>query len=138
MDIDKLNGPLHIYSKQDSKEFVKKSNYKNRNDYSDLELEKKVFINTGKKGDVLVADTTECLHKAGEVEKGYHRDILFITFMTIPEKINLKKNFFYFDDKFKNSVWGKNENKEVISLAKPKSLRKTIKTFFEYYNNKLT
>ena len=31
-----------------------------------------------------------------------------------------------------------NENKEVISLAKPKSLRKTIKTFFEYYNNKLT
>ena len=137
MDIDNSKGPLHIYSKKNSKAFVIKNRYKNRNEYNDTELNEDVHINVGKEGDIFVADTSECLHKAGKVEQGHYRDILFITFMAIPEKIDNGADFFYYEKKFPDSVWGKNDNKDVISIAKPKSLRKTIKRFFEYYKNKL-
>ena len=92
MDTDERNGPLHIYSKESTKKFVKINNYRNRNNYKN-DLNGQLYINTGKKGDSLIADTSMCLHKAGRVEKGQYRDILFITFITIPKKLLQKTSF---------------------------------------------
>ena len=69
MDVDVDQGPLHIYSKNDTKKFMKLNNYKNRANYVDEELKDDLIINTGKIGESFVASTTECLHKFGEVKK---------------------------------------------------------------------
>ena len=136
MDVDVDQGPLHIYSKNDTKKFMKLNNYKNRANYLDEELKDDLIINTGKIGESFVASTTECLHKAGEVKKGNYRDILFITFITIPEPIKEeKKDFFYYEEIYPSAIW--DYGKEIIKIAKPQSLRKTIKLFLKYYKNKL-
>tara|TARA_B100000886_G_scaffold337145_1_gene297281 strand:- start:2756 stop:3655 length:900 start_codon:yes stop_codon:yes gene_type:complete len=136
MDVDVDQGPLHIYSKNDTKKFMKLNNYKNRDNYVNEELKNDLVKNTGKIGESFVANTTECLHKAGVVQKGNHRDILFITFITIPELIHDDKNdFFYYEEKYPKAIW--DYGKEVIKIAKPQSLRKTIKLFLNYYKNKL-
>lgn len=136
MDVNIEQGPLNIYSKSDTKKFMKSNNYKNRNNYLNKDLEDCLISNTGKIGESLVANTTECLHKAGVVKKGNFRDILFITFITIPEKINENdKDFFYYEKKYPKAIW--EYEKEVIKIAKPQSLRKTISLFLKYYKNKL-
>jgi len=138
MDVSIEQGPLHIYSKLDTKKFIKLNNYKNRNNYFDKELENNVVRNTGNMGESFVANTTECLHKAGVVKKGNYRDMLFITFISAPEKINIDKDdFFYYEEKYPKAIWGEtNEVDEVVNIVKPQSLKKTIKLFFKYYKNK--
>ena len=136
MDVDIDKGPLHIYSKNNTKKFMKLNNYKNRNNYVNEDLKDDLVANTGKIGESFIANTTECLHRAGVVQKGNHRDILFITFITIPEPVKDKENdFFYYEEKYPDAIW--NYGNEVIKIAKPQSLRKTIKLFLNYYKNKL-
>jgi thiol-disulfide isomerase/thioredoxin len=135
MDVSIEQGPLHIYSKLDTKKFIKLNNYKNRNNYFNKELENNVVRNTGNMGESFIANTTECLHKAGVVKKGNYRDILFISFISAPEKINIDKDdFFYYEEKYPKAIWGDTE--EVVNITKPQSLKKTIKLFFKYYKNK--
>ena len=136
MDINKENGPLNIYSKNATKKFVKINKYKNRNKYIEKDLKELLNTNTGKKGDSLIADTSMCLHKAGKVEKGHFRDVLFITFITIPEK-NFKKDFFYYDELYPGMIWLPVGGSKVIKIAKPKSFKAMILTFFNYYKSKL-
>ena len=136
MDTSKKHGPLHIYSKNSTKNFIKKNYYKNRNNYKDNELQDELYINEGKMGESLMADTSTCLHKAGKVEKGNFRDMLFITFITIPKKVETK-DFFYFDNILPNIIWLPVGGSQVIKIAKPSSLRKMISTFFDYYKSKL-
>ena len=139
MDIELKNGPLHYYSKTDTKEFIKINNYKNRSNYIDNELYEKLKTNTGKIGESLVVSTTECIHKAGKVEKGVFRDMMFVTFITIPEKLNKSENYlFYYEKVFPDIIWGKNdEENKILKITKPQSLIKTIKLFFKYLKNKL-
>ena len=73
---------------------MKINNYKDRSNYKNNELEEHLFVNSGKLGESFFANTTECLHKAGYVEKGFHRDILFITFITVPDKIDTQEIYF--------------------------------------------
>lgn len=136
MNVNIDQGPLHIYSKNDTKKFLKLNKYKSRSNYIKEELSECLNINSGKVGESFLANTTECLHKAGYVKKGNYRDILFITFVTIPEKILNYKDFFYYDDIYPNSIWVDNKS-EIIKIAKPKSLKKTIKLFYKYYKNKI-
>ncbi len=136
MDTDERNGPLHIYSKESTKNFVKINNYRNRNNYKKNDLNDQLYINSGKKGDSLIADTSMCLHKAGRVEKGQYRDILFITFITIPKKV-VTKDFFYFDEIFPGIIWMPVGGSKLIKIAKPSSFRKMVSTFFDYYKNKI-
>ena len=136
MDVNIDQGPLHIYSKNNTKKFMKLNNYKNRSNYVNEELSDDLVSNTGKIGESFVANTTECLHKAGEVKKGNYRDILFITFITIPEEIEKNRNdFFYYETKYPKAIW--DDGNEIIKIAKPQSFRKTIKLFIKYYKNKL-
>ena len=136
MDVDVDQGPLHIYSKSDTKKFMKLNNYKSRSNYVNQELKDDLVRNTGKIGESFLANTTECLHKAGVVKKGNYRDILFITFITVPEQLKEdKKNFFYYEETYPNAIW--DYGKEIIRIAKPQSLRKTIKLILKYYKYKL-
>ncbi len=137
MDVNKNQGPLHIYSKKDTKKFLKINDYKDRSNYKNNELKKDLFVNSGKLGESMFANTTECLHKAGYVEKGFHRDVLFITFITVPDKIDTQENLFYYDKIFPQSIWNSKDGSEILKITKPKSLKKTISLFLKYYKNKI-
>ncbi len=136
MDVDICHGPLHLYSKNSTKKFLKKNKYKSRSNYNNEELENDLVTNTGKKGQSMIVNTTQCLHKAGFVEKGFYRDILFVTFITIPEKVSTD-DFFYYEKFFKNTIWNTYDTSEILKIAKPKSLKKTISLFFKYYKNRI-
>ena len=136
MDTNKENGPLNIYSKNATKKFVKINKYKNRKNYFDQDLKDLLYVNTGKKGDSLIADTSVCLHKAGKIEKGYFRDVVFITFITIPKKI-IKKDFFYYEQLYPGIIWMPVGGSKVVKIAKPTTFRAMISTFFNYYKSKL-
>ena len=58
MDVNIDQGPLNIYSKSDTKKFIKLNNYKNRNNYLNQDLKDCLISNTGKIGESLVANTT--------------------------------------------------------------------------------
>ena len=96
-DIEINQGPLHIYSKKDTKKFIKVNKYKSRDKYEDNEPNDLLIKNTGRLGDSFIANTSECLHRAGLVEKDYQRDIIVITFIASPEIINKNGyNFFFY------------------------------------------
>jgi len=93
-DISLDQGPFHFQSKQRSMELIKLG-YKDRMDYG-LEpevIENTEFVNklTGKAGDILLINTTYCLHKAGNPKKGKHRDI--IQFQFFPSSKPLETNW---------------------------------------------
>ena len=136
-DVEKENGPLHIYNIQSSKNFIKKKRYNNRNDYLPDELDDEVYINTGSKGESLIANTTKCLHRAGVVQKG-HRDMLFIIFGLIPNKeISKKKGstLDYYDEQSSDDVW---KNTMMFTKKyKPLNLRSTIKLLYKFYLSKI-
>ena len=135
-DIKINQGPLHIYSKKDTKKFIKVNKYKSRNNYVDNELNELLIKNTGRLGESFIANTSECLHKAGSVEKGYQRDVIVITFIVTPEVITNKgDNFFFYEKKYPESIWLR--DRKIIKIVKPKSLISIIKLFFKYYKNKL-
>ena len=73
------------YILKDTKKFIKVNKYKSRNNYVDNELNELLIKNTGRLGESFIANTSECLHKAGSVEKGYQRDVIVITFIVTPK-----------------------------------------------------
>ena len=136
-DVKKEHGPLHIYSKSSTRKFIKRKKYKNRNEYEVKELENEIYINTGKTGESLFANTTECLHRAGIPDQNCHRDILFISFIFIPEKINESNLCLnYYDKVDQNLVWSSGNN-NIVFKAKPKRLKDTYNLFKKYYLSKM-
>jgi hypothetical protein len=119
-DIDETNGPFTLVKKEKAKFFIKKSNYKNRFLYDETKVADCYFVNTGKKGDTLLCSTTEIIHKAGDVEKGKYRDILFLDFVAYP-----------FDEN--HCLNDNNEaliNGDIVrKIAKPKGIKELIKLY---------
>ena len=102
----------------------------------DNELNELLIKNTGRLGESFIANTSECLHKAGSVEKGYQRDVIVITFIVTPEVITNKgDNFFSMKKNIRRFIWLR--DRKIIKIVKPKSLISIIKLFFKYYKNKL-
>ncbi len=136
-DVSNENGPLNIYDIQSTKDFVIKNRYKNRNNYTVKDLKDKLYVNVGKKGQTVIADTTKCLHRAGNVKKG-KRDIIFITFGVIPNKLKndiANNNLDYYEKQNPEGVWS--HNAKFTKLYKPKGLRSTIKLIHRFINSKL-
>ena len=130
------NGPLNLYDIRSTKEFLVKNEYKNRNDYIVSDLKDKLFINTGDKGQTVIANTTKCLHRAGNVKTG-KRDVIFITFGAIPKKLknnDLNNQFDYYEKQSPEGVW--THNGKFTKLSKPKNLRSTIKLIFNLIKSK--
>ena len=102
-DISLNDGPLTFYSIKDTKRLRSKSNnYHDRGYYKNLSLENEIK-NCGKLGDSLILNTPQCIHKAGIPKFGNYRDVLFINFVAIPEKID---DIFYFEKDYEDEVWG--------------------------------
>ncbi len=136
-DVNVENGPLHIYDIKSTGEYLKKYNYNSRFDYEPSELEDKLKLNCGKKGESLIADTTKCLHRAGIVKEGY-RDMLFIIFGLVPKTTSLNKlsnTLSYFNNLDNDSLW--NQSNNFTKIYKPKNLRKTMKLFYEFFVSKI-
>ena len=93
MDTSKKHGPSHLF-KNSTKHFIKKNYYKNRNNYKDNELQDELYINRAKWENLLWQTHQPAYTKHGKVEKGNYRDMLLITFITIPKK--LKRRIFLF------------------------------------------
>ncbi len=136
-DVNENNGPLNIYDISSTKKFVQLNNYKNRNNYKVQDLKDKLYLNTGKKGQTVIANTTKCLHRAGNVRKD-KRDIIFVMFGVVPEKIkssNLNSSLDYYEKQNPEDVW--THTGKFTKLFKPKNLRSTIKLLLKYSKSKL-
>lgn len=131
-DISLNDGPLTFYSIKDTKKFVRKSNYHDRGNYKSLSLDNEIK-NCGKLGDSLILNTPQCIHKAGIPKFGNYRDVLFINFVAIPEKIN---DIFHFEKDYEDEVWGVAKGLPK-KFSKPKNLRETINLYRSFRKNSL-
>jgi len=127
-DVNEDEGPLHLVKKEKSKKFIKVKKFYSREKYlrseeSDKRVENCLFKNTGKLGEVLLCNTAELIHKAGDVAKNKKRDILFLSFVATPE-VNMSTDYFSFDEE----VF---EDKVVKKLSKISGIRKLIHFYFK-------
>ena len=129
-DITIDDGPLTFYTIQDTKEFVSKSNYRDRNYYKNIKLDNEIK-NCGNLGDSLILNTPQCIHRAGIPKFGNYRDVLFIHFVAVPQKID---NIFYFEKDHPDEVWG-SSNSLVKKYSKPKNFRETLNLYNAFKKN---
>ncbi len=136
-DVDEKKGPMYLYSKSDTKKFVKKNNFIDRNNYA-VKNEKELGLvkNIGKKGDVFICSTPQCLHRASSPAKGQHRDMLFLSFALSPEIKKDVDDIFFYEKEYEDSIWN-NSSELRKKLCKPKSFRKQIKMFIKFAKFKL-
>ena len=130
-DISLDHGPLTFYSIEDTKKFVSKSGYRDRNFYNDLSLDNEIK-NCGKLGDSLILNTPQCIHRAGIPKFGKYRDVLFVNFVAVPEKID---GIFHFEKDYEDEVWGAAKIGLSKKFSKPKSFKETIKLYKSFKKN---
>ena len=118
-DVSEAEGPLILVKNNKAKLFLKESGYRNRNLYIKENNNDYYYVNSGKKGDILLCSTTELLHRAGDIKEGKSRDVLFLDFVAYP-----------FDDP--GTYIGVKEllNDGIIKkIAKPKGIKNLIKLY---------
>ena len=125
-DIKDTQGPFTFIKKTLNKDIVKltKSHRLNINEIKDLDkIETKFIKNIGSKGDTLMCNTTEVIHRASEVNENNKRDMLFLEFAAFPLD---DENIF----KFKNEILQKkNVNKKLSKIFGYKKLINLYKQF---------
>ena len=118
-DVSEAEGPLILVKNNKAKLFLKESGYRNRNLYIKENNNDYYYVNSGKKGDILLCSTTELLHRAGDIKEGKSRDVLFLDFVAYP-----------FDDP--GTYIGVKEllNDGIVKkIAKPKGIKNLIKLY---------
>jgi hypothetical protein len=127
-DVDESKGPLTIVKKEKSKEFINFYSYDKRKYCSIVDQTDNFFYkNLGQKGDVFLCNTTELLHKAGEIEKNKSRDMLFLEFVAYPFENSI--HLYSFENMFDSSLDKK--------FAKIKGIKNLINLYFACKKNKL-
>ena len=129
-DISLSDGPLTFYSIQDTKKFVSRSSYRDRNYYNDLTFDNEIK-NCGKLGDSLILNTPQCIHRADIPKLGNYRDVLFVNFVAVPKNID---DIFYFEKDYEDDVWGIS-NMLAKKYAKPKNFRETLNLYNAFKKN---
>lgn len=88
-DVTNEKGPFTWVIKGKEKLFVDKTKYKSRNNYihsQDEECLKDIIKkNISKTGECFLCNTTELIHRAGNVKKNFFRDMIFLEFVASPE-----------------------------------------------------
>lgn len=83
-DVNERQGPFHFQDKQRSRDIIR-DGYKSRLIYDlknlDIDDPDSVIGLTGNAGDVLLINTTECMHRAGVCAEGEYRDIIELQFL---------------------------------------------------------
>ncbi len=137
-DVDDNRGPMHLFSKTNSKKFVKQSNFKDRNNYSLKPIDSCGLIkNTGSMGDIFVCSTPQCVHRASSPKNGNYRDMLFLTFAVTTEVENNSEEIFSFEKDFEKEIWTTSETLND-KLCKPKSFKKQFHLFKKFYKSKIS
>ncbi len=130
-DVKENNGPLNFFSVKDNGYFLKKANYKSRLDYKKTDFDKALKRNIGKVGDSLFMSTPRCFHRAEPPKDNTYRDMLFITFISLPKKNFCGDDYFSLDTKFTDSMW-KHDGVINKKFGKPQSLKKVLSHFIEF------
>jgi len=118
-DVSETEGPMILVKNDKKKLFLKETNYKTRYKYDKIKNKDHYFINSGSKGDVLLCNTTENLHRAGDIEEGKHRDMLFLDFLAYP--FNDTSDFL--NDELLLS------GEMIKKIAKPKGIKNLIEIY---------
>ena len=126
-DVNDKDGPLEINSIKDTALYIKKSNYKSRNNYSKIE-HKKTYKNIGKKGESLFFNPTKCLHRASVPAFGNQRDMIGIIFNVVPVQKN-NSLLFTFDKEDNDVIW------KDDSLSKKYSKIFGFRNLLNFYND---
>lgn len=125
-DMNAKNGPTVIIPSKETKRIL---NFKNRFAKRGLFVKskdiKEKFTNNLKKGNLIICNTCECLHKASVPELNESRDILTLTLVAFPDK-NIN-DLFYHEKNFNEEIWNGNSN-----LAKKYS-KPGITKIFQFY-----
>jgi hypothetical protein len=81
-DTDETMGPLHVLSRSDTKEALRRG-YRSRNDFGPAAewMESRAKRHTGRAGDAMFANTTTCMHRASIPAPGKFRDMLEMRFL---------------------------------------------------------
>ena len=90
-----------------------------------------IYENLGKKGDILIADTTDVIHRAGTPNKDHHRDLISLEFIALPYDSNEDRDYFSLEKNYKN-IFFDIDNWFSKKIAKPYGLKQLIKQFFIY------
>jgi len=158
-NVNKNHGALQIIKKNHSKNFIKnfkmsnkqgKTNslvwlfksifdgsyklYKSRRIHSQKEREipkEMIYENLGDIGDILIADTTNVIHRASIPNENHHRDLISLEFIALPYDVNQEKDLFSLEKEHKN-IYSDIDNWFSKKIAKPYGLRNLIKQFFIY------
>ena len=137
-DVDEDKGPLELFSKKNSKKFVKKGNYKDRNNYSIKAItDCNLIKNIGKTGDAFVCSTPQCMHRASSPKNGNYRDMLFLTFAVTSTANENSNDIFYFEKDFEKEIWTTSETLND-KLCKPKSFKKQLNLLKKFYKSKIS
>lgn len=86
-------------------------------------------------GDLFICNTTQCLHRASSPELGKTRDMLFLTFAVSNIEKETHSDLFFFEKQHFNDLWGNGYNLGK-KLCKPKSIKKQLKIFKDFFRNK--
>ena len=136
-DVDDTQGPMNLYSKKNSRKFIKSNNYRDRSNYTVKNEEKLGLVkNTGSTGDLFLCSTPQCLHRATSPENGKFRDMLFLSFAVTDAKKESNSNLFSLENDNYDDIWNCTS---VLSknLCKPNSFRKQISIFKNFLKNKI-
>ena len=79
----------------------------------------------GKKGESLFLNTPQCVHKAGIPSYGKYRDMLFVSFVATPEKID---DIFHYEKDYYDCIW-QCKNDLPKKFSKPKNIRETYNLY---------
>ena len=116
------NGPLTLVKKY-AKKFIENLNYKNRSSYNHLaedQYKDYLFKNTGKAGEVLLCNTTELIHRAGDPMEGKFRDMISLHFVAYPTTSQITI------DEFKDRVF---DDQMIKEISKIKGVKKPIRYY---------
>lgn len=130
-DIKEMQGPFTFIEKTLNRDVVKltKSHRLNISELKDLDEIKNKFIkNIGSKGDALICNTTEVIHRASEVKENNKRDMLFLEFAAFPLD---DSNIF----KFKNEILQK--KRINITFSKVAGYTNLVNLYKKFILNKL-
>ena len=135
-DVDKKQGALQIVKKKNARKFIKnfKDNISERR--IDIHLDedyfkKMIFENLGYEGEILIANTTELIHRSGVPHKNCYRDMLFLEFVALPYDVKEKKDFFSLENTYRE-IFTTSGNWFSKEIAKPKGVINMVKQFVTF------
>lgn len=124
-------GPTEIFDFEISKKICKKNGIFSKRGFLDVDGYE-AFKNTGSAGDVLLCNTSKCLHRAKVPTNKNYRDMLVFTLCAYPN-LNKYVSRFAYEENFSSSIWDRN-SELTKKFAKPQGYRELF-NFIRQYNS---